>query len=519
MLAKKLSTGMKKMKKDYNISKKRKDSESLLSKIRKKEEERRLKENNELNVLSKITLNRRLIMTMVLFVGLFMGLALYMVYFQLFKSNKIENHSHNRRLWVDEDKVHRGSIYDRNENVLAYSDYDENGSQYRVYNYGRAAASVTGYNSKTYGKSGIEKSYNKFLLALSEDSQSKFRKMVINNDTGYDLHLSIDQNIQNIVYKYMENIVGACVIMDPRTGEVLSLVSNPTFDPNTIDEDWDSIIQNNDGSLVNRATNGGYRPGSTFKIVTATGILENDIDETYQDTGSEEIQGYEIKNYADQVYGFLDLRSAFVNSVNTYFANKTDVLGKDKYESLAERFMINRDYNFDLDKLNSIIPFDELNRVDTAMTGFGYGKSQITPLHMAMITSAIANEGKMMAPRLVNKIVDKEGNIVKENKDKLLSEVTSADNAKAIRDMMVEVVTKGTGINAYLDYLQIAGKTGTADKEGDLVDAWFVGFAPAYDPKLTISLVVEDSEGTGGEVAAPLAKNILDEIYMNVDLD
>lgn len=499
------------------IDKKRKNSQSLIDKIKQIEEEKRLEDIDKLNIISKTTLNKRLVFVMVFFVALFMTLALYLVYFQLFKRSDIENDSHNRRLWVNEDNIKRGSIYDRNGNVLAYSEEDSDGSQYRIYNYGKSASSVTGYSSKTYGKTGIEKSYNKELLALSGENLSNFRKMVVKNDTGYDVHLSLDQNIQEIVYEHIKAIKGSCVVMNPKTGEVLALVSNPSYDPNSVDEDWDFLIQNTDGPLVNRATSGAYRPGSTFKIVTATGVLNYDIDTSYNDTGVETIQGYDIKNFADQAFGMVNLRSAFVNSINTYFASKTNDLGRDKYKELAEKFMINKDYEFDMDKNNAIIPFDDLNQVDLAMTGFGYGKTQISPLHMAMITSAIANEGKMMQPRLVTKVIDKDGKIIEEKKDKVLSEVTSVENANYIRDMMVSVVNEGTGTSAYLDSVQIAGKTGTADKENNLLDAWFVGFAPAYDPDLAIALVVEDSDDTGGVVAAPIARDIISEIYQTIE--
>lgn len=499
------------------IDKKRKNSQSLIDKIKQIEEEKRLEDIDKLNIISKTTLNKRLVFVMVFFVALFMTLALYLVYFQLFKRSDIENDSHNRRLWVNEDNIKRGSIYDRNGNVLAYSEEDSDGSQYRIYNYGKSASSVTGYSSKTYGKTGIEKSYNKELLALSGENLSNFRKMVVKNDTGYDVHLSLDQNIQEIVYEHIKDIKGSCVVMNPKTGEVLALVSNPSYDPNSVDEDWDDLIQNTDGPLVNRATSGAYRPGSTFKIVTATGLLNYGLDTSYNDTGVETIQGYDIRNFADQTFGMVNLRSAFVNSINTYFASKTNDLGRDKYKELAEKFMINKDYEFDMDKNNAIIPFDDLNQVDLAMTGFGYGKTQISPLHMAMITSAIANEGKMMQPRLVTKVVDKDGKIIEEKKEKVLSEVTSVENANIIRDMMVSVVNEGTGTSAYLDSVQIAGKTGTADKENNLLDAWFVGFAPAYDPDIAIALVVEDSDDTGGVVAAPIARDIISAIYQTIE--
>lgn len=507
------------MNKDNNLDKKRNNFQSLIDKILKFEEEKRLEDNEKLNILSKTTLNKRLVYVMIFFIALFLTLALYLVYFQLFKRSEIENNSHNRRLWVNEDNIKRGDIYDRNGNVLAHSEENSDGSQYRVYNYGASASSITGYSSKTYGKSGIEKTYNKELLAISDENLSNFRKMVIKNEVGNDVHLTMDQNIQNIVYENMKGIVGACVVMNPTTGEILALVSNPTYDPNNVDDNWDELIQNTYGPFVNRATSGLYRPGSTFKIVTATGILDYNIDTSYFDDGVEKVQGYDIKNLSDQIFGQLNLRSAFVNSVNTYFAAKTNLIGHEKYEKLAGKFMINKDYDFDLEKNKSIIPFKDLNDVDLAMTGFGYGKSQITPLHMAMITSAIANNGKMMQPRLVKKIVDKDGKVVSERKAKVLSEVTSPDTANIIRDMMVAVVNYGTGTSAYLDSVQIAGKTGTADKENGLLDAWFVGFAPAYDPNLAIALVVEDSEDTGGVAVAPIARDIIREIYQNVNIN
>lgn len=343
--------------------------------------------------------------------------------------------------------------------------------------------------------------------------------MVVKNDVGNDLHLSLDQNIQNIVYAYLKSYKGACVIMDPNTGEVLAMVSTPSFNPNSLDNDWNNLIQTSDGRLVNRASQGLYRPGSSFKIITSASILDNGIDTSYNDEGSETIQGYEIKNYADQVFGNLDLRSAFINSANTYFANKAVMLGKDRLSKTSDAFTFNKDYKFDLDKNKSVIPFDDLNEADLAMTGFGYGKTQITPLHMAMISSAIANDGVMMQPRLVDKITNKDGETIFEAKNEVLSKATSEKTANTIRDYMLEVVNSGTGTKAYLDGIQLAGKTGTADKAGGNVDAWFVGFAPAYEPKIAFALVIEDSQGTGGEVAAPLARDIVRDIFNTVSFN
>ncbi len=506
-------------KKNRKASKKRSSNKTFIDTIKQKEEKQRLKNSRELKVLSKSTLNKRLLFVMIFFVIIFMGLAIYLVYFQLFKAKSIAQNDNNRRLWVNEDAIDRGSIYDRNENILAYSDRDYEGKQIRHYNYGRISSTITGYNSKTYGKTGIEKSFNKELLNLRDDELSNFRKMIVKNDVGNDLHLTIDQNIQNLTYNYMSNYVGAAVVMNPKTGEIYSLVSNPSFDPNSVDQDWDNLIANNNGPLVNRTTAGLYRPGSTFKIITANSILDNNINEDYMDEGSELIQNFEIKNFGDQVFGGLDLRRAFIYSSNTYFAAKTDQMGKEKLSKITDKYMFNQTYPFDLEKYDSVIPYKELNKVDLAMTGFGYGKTQTTPLHMAMVTSAIANEGKMMQPYMVSKILDKDGKRVYKAKNKVLSEVTNKENAEAIRDMMVGVVNEGTGTGAYINGIQVAGKTGTADKENGFIDAWFVGFAPAYDPKIAVAIVIEDAADTGGITAAPIARGLMLDIFNQVNLD
>lgn len=506
-------------KKNRKASKKRSSNKSIIDKVKQNEEKQRLKNSRELKVLSKSTLNKRLLFVMIFFIILFMGLAIYLVYFQLFKAKSIAQNDNNRRLRVNEDAINRGSIYDRNGNVLAYSDKDYEGNSIRHYNYGKVSSTITGYNSKTYGKTGIEKSFNKELLNLGDEDMSSFRKMIVKNDTGNNLHLTIDQNIQNLTYNCMSNYVGAAVVMNPKTGEVYSLVSNPTFDPNSVDDNWDNLIANNNGPLVNRTTTGLYRPGSTFKIVTASSILDNNIDQNYTDKGSESIQNFKIKNFGDQVFGAINLRKAFIYSVNTYFAAKTDAIGKEAFSKTTDKFMFNQSYPFDLEKYDSIIPYKELNKVDLAMTGFGYGKSQVTPLHMAMVTSAIANDGKMMQPYMVAEIINKDNKKIYKAKKKVLSEVTDKDSAQTIRDMMVDVVNEGTGKAAYINGIQVAGKTGSADKSNGLIDAWFVGFAPAYDPQIAVAIVLEDSKDTGGVSAAPIARGLMFDIFNQVKLN
>lgn len=481
--------------------------------------EKKSRKNQKSNVLKKTTMNNRIIYVMLFFIIIFLSIVLYLVYFQLIKAEELAANDHNKRNWVDENAIVRGSIFDRNGNKIVYSQKDNQGNWKRIYNYGIVDSTFTGFSSSQYGKSGLEKNYNNQLLNLSKAPISKFRNMVEKTGYGNNLVLTINQEIQNIAYNYLKEKTGAIVVMDPRNGEILAMVSNPTIDPNTIDNYWGEIIENNEGPLVNRAVQSNYRPGSTFKIISTIGILESGIDQSYNDIGKETIQGYDIKNFSDAIYGPLNLRSAFINSVNTYFASKIDKIGKDKFKEVVERFMFNKDYQFDLETIKSKIPFDDLNRADLAMTGFGYSKTEVTPLHMAMVTSAIANDGQMMQPIMVKSIVNKDGKVIEERKHKVLSHISTIENANLVRDFMVGVVNEGTGTAAYQDAIQIAGKTGTADKNNGSTDAWFVGFAPAYDPKISVVVILENDGSTGGQSAAPLAGALIRDISYSVKIE
>lgn len=499
---------------------KKKDKEKpFIKKILDMERKQRLNEEDEKHILKKSTMNKRLIYVLMLFIVMFLLIVLYLVYFQLFRAQTLAENNHNKRNWVNENEIKRGNIYDRNGKVLVYNEKDENGNSIRVYNNGIINSAFTGYNSVQYGKSGLEKTYNNELLNISDQPTSKIRDMVEKTGVGNNLNLTIDQTIQEIAYNSLGDHIGSIVVMDPRNGEVLAMVSKPSYDPNTLDQDWNTLIQNNDAPLLNRSSQGAYRPASTMKIVSSDVILRSGINTNFNDTGTVKIQNYDIKNYGDYSYGNVNLRTALINSLNTYFAAKVNEIGKKTYKEVAEKYMFNKNYKFDIEKLNAKIPFDELNQVDMAMTGFGYGKTRVTPLHMAMIASTIANDGKMMQPRLVKNVVNKDGKVVKESKSEVLSDVTSSDIANTIRDYMVDVVNYGTANKAYLQSIQIAGKSGTVDKKDGGVDVWFVGFAPAYDPKLAFAIVIEDSDEVAGEITVPIGGEMINSIINNVNLN
>ncbi|MDU6065091.1 MAG: penicillin-binding transpeptidase domain-containing protein, partial [Anaerococcus sp.] len=293
--------------------KKKKDKEKpFIKKILDMERKQRLNEEDEKHILKKSTMNKRLIYVLMLFIVMFLLIVLYLVYFQLFRAQTLAENNHNKRNWVNENEIKRGNIYDRNGKVLVYNEKDENGNSIRVYNNGIINSAFTGYNSVQYGKSGLEKTYNNELLNISDQPTSKIRDMVEKTGVGNNLNLTIDQTIQEIAFNCLGDHIGSIVVMDPRNGEVLAMVSKPSYDPNTLDQDWNTLIQNNDAPLLNRSSQGAYRPASTMKIVSSDVILRSGINTNFNDTGTVKIQNYDIKNYGDSSYGNVNLRTALI---------------------------------------------------------------------------------------------------------------------------------------------------------------------------------------------------------------
>ena len=317
---------------------------------------------------------------------------------------------------------------------------------------------------------------------------------------------------------------GSVVIMNPKTGEVLSMVSLPDFNSQNIAQDMQKINEANNGALFNSATKGKFAPGSVYKIVTTTAILESGISQKYTDEGMEKIDnGREFKNAGNKIYGRVDLKRAFTNSLNTYFVRKSVDMGIDIMGQVSEKYMINKKVNFELPLETSTWTFKRngFDRTALAAGGIGHDTILVTPLEMCMIASTIANDGVMMQPHLVKKIDSSDGKNVLRNTPTVLSEVTSKENADQITKYMVNVVNNGTGTEAYVSGLKVAGKTGTAQldlKEGTN-NAWFVGFAPADDPQVAISVVIPNVKDYGSQAAAPIAGELLKYAINNLQLE
>lgn len=449
------------------------------------------------------TENRRYMLVISGFVIAFLSLILFLTYFDTFKSETLATDPNNPRLYIDEQVYQRGNIYNRQKEMIAYSEYEDSKAK-RIFPYAEVDAPITGYQSTTLGQTGLEKSYNKELLGLDTEDKNDNKKI------GYDIYTTLDQRMQNIVYDELKDKTASMVISDPKTGEVLAMVSTPTFDPNNLEENWDDLIQAENGEMMNRATQGTYRPGSSMKIVTTAGILENNLNEFYNDTGSEYIKNFRIRNFGYYHYGQVDLADALRYSINTYFANKTMAMGYDGYKAITDRFMFNQKYKFDLEKAQNVIPYSEIYDADLAMTGFGYGKTQTNPLHMSMIAGSVANKGKMMQPYLVSSVVDKAGTVIKETKPEVLSSTMSETNAEYLKELLSYTVEEG--FDNSIKGQNIAGKTGTVENNKGTNEVWFVGMYPVSNPKYAFALVVENTSFTGSEVASPLAGKILRRI-------
>lgn len=448
---------------------------------------------------------------------LFISLIVYLSYFQLVKADTIKKSSYNKRLWLNEEKIKRGNILDTNDNILAYSEKNEKGTYDRIYNYDNLYSHIVGYSNRAYGKVGLELEYNNTLLNISDNlSINEIKNLVNPSEEGNHLKLTIDHDIQEYTRKALEGKKGAAVVINPKTGEIYSMVSLPDFNISKLNENWNQIIENKNSPFLNRATSGLYPPGSSFKLVTTLGLLENpNLDYNYNCTGSTTIDGYTLKDYSDKGHGEVNLSKALAKSCNTYFAEKGVELGSDKILNLSERFMINKKIPFDLPTKDSMLP-EKMGKTDIAATSIGQGKLQLTPLNLALISSTIANDGKMMKPILVKNIISPRNNIIKTNHPEILSDVTNERITNDLKNMMVEVVNNGTGTNAQLKDYQVAGKTGTAENASGKSHAWFTGFAPANNPKVAIAIILEEEGQTGGSTAAPIARDIIYKVLSKV---
>lgn len=454
---------------------------------------------------------------LIVFLLLFVALISYFSYFIAFDGPSVANKVQNKRLWAKRNEVLRGTIYDRAGNPLTKSEKVNTLTQKREYLGGAVFTHVLGYVDPKYGLSGLEATYDQDLMA---DNTSSYLELLKNKGKtkekiGHNLKTTIDSDIQKAAYDLLGDRRGSVVVLNPSTGEILAMVSKPSYDPNNLDKIWKDINSNPDRPLLNRAVAGLYPPGSVFKIITTTSALEN-IPEvqkrTFDDKGKIVFNSkYSLSNYGGHAYGNLDLRTGFLKSSNVVFGTLAMDLGNDKLKATAEKYFFNKDIEGDGVVINNSkfpkIPSGEPGNI--AQSGIGQSSILASPMEMALVASTIANKGVMMRPRLVSEVTTFDNQSLRVVKNEKLGTVTSEEIAGIIKDYMKDVVISGTGKAAAVPGIQVCGKTGTADHDNGEKEphSWFIGFGPYDNPQVAVAVIVEEG-GTGGGAAAKIASGV-----------
>lgn len=441
----------------------------------------------------------------------------YMVYFNVVRSKDIINSPYNVRLDSMADRVVRGKILDRNGNVLAETEVDENGDEKRVYPYGKLYAHVVGYDSK--GKSGLESAENFNLLTSNAFFAEKFiKEFQEKKNTGDNVVTTLDTQLQQAAYDALGSYKGAVIVMDVSTGKILSMVSKPDFDPNAIAENWESITSGEESVLLNRVTQGAYAPGSVFKLVTTLAYMrENNAyaNYSYECESEIEYEGTTIHCAKNRKHGEEDLMTSLANSCNTSFCNIGLTLNLTRYQNTAKDLLFNA-------KLPSVLPYSQskfqlsadASSAEVMMTAIGQGKTQMSPYHMALITASIANGGILMEPYLVDHIENYTGSVIDKNMPHKYAQLMTSEEAAQLKEYMMAVVSSGTASALSGQNYTIAGKTGTAEYSSDKEKAhsWFAGFTNVDNPELAICVVVESADNSGMS-AVTVTKKILNAYY------
>jgi len=455
-----------------------------------------------------------------LMVALFLGLAVYMGYFLQVRSEDVINNSYNARLDRFSDRIVRGKIMAGDGTVLAETQVDADGNETRVYYYGSVFDHAVGYSAK--GKTGIEALANFYLLTSHVNLLEQVgNELSGRKNPGDNVYTTLDAELQQAAYAALGDRKGVVIAMEPDTGKVLAMVSKPGYDPNTLLQDWDWLTDggNEEGQLLNRATQGLYPPGSTFKIVTALEYMREHPGgyRDYQfDCSGVYVNGdYRIKCYHGTAHGHQDFTRSFANSCNGAFSSLGLGLNLGAFRDTAKSLLFNSPLPITglPYKQSSFQMGPGADTWEILQTSIGQGTTQVTPMHNAMITAAIANGGTLMKPYFLNSVETAGGEEIKKFMPASYGSLMTAGEAEGLTELMRTVVTEGTGSAVRTDAYTVAAKTGSAEFEtGKETHAWFTGFAPVENPKLVVTVLVEEG-GSGGKAAAPIARQLFD-IYM-----
>ncbi|MBP5160424.1 MAG: penicillin-binding protein 2, partial [Lachnospiraceae bacterium] len=457
---------------------------------------------------------KRLLYVTYFFSALIVLMVGSLCYFIAVSSHDFCLDSRNARHDLLAKNVIRGDILTADGKVIATTKVKD-GDEVRSYPYKNMFCHVGGRSDN--GKTGVELLANDELLSSDINGLKKIENDINElKNPGNNVITTLNYSLQKAAYDALGDMKGAVVVLEPKTGKVLALVSKPDYDPNNVSEKWEKLNKDEDGShrLMNRATTGLYQPGSTFKVLTLLEYMRENKD--YEDfkfncKGETRVNGVTVHCAAGLVHGKEDLKSSFANSCNSAFATIGCGLDMERMRMLAETFLFNRTLPGQLtDKAGAFALTGKSEDIDIPQSIIGLSTTLITPLHNALIAATIANEGVMMTPYVIDHVENANGGTVTSKKPEKYNRIILEEEAEKLNEYMCAVVEDGTGSKLSTFPFKVAGKTGTATYDKDQnAHAWFIGFAPADDPEIAISVVCE-SAGSGSRYAVPVAKKVLE---------
>ena len=468
--------------------------------------------------------------------SMFLSLFLAGTLVQAVNTEAVANDPRNVRNIYESYKTQRGPILVDGKPIAESVPVDNAYRYLRTYE-NKIYSSVTGFFSVFRGATGIEAAANSY---LSGQSSSQFFEQVSavlsgNPVTGAAVELTIDPKMQQAAWDALGDYSGALIAMDPVTGNILAMVSKPGFNANRVaSHDSDKVRQNyvelesNPANpLINKTISGDlYHPGSVFKLVVAAAALESGqytASSTFDNPVSVQLPDStsEVFNSSRKTCGpkaQVSLSYAMRFSCNVPFVELGLALGQDRIRAQAELFGFGKEIRVPMLTTPSMYP-EEMDQAQLGLSSFGQFDVRVSPLQMALVSSAIANGGLMMQPNLIESVISPNLSVIQSTQPEVLSQPITAETAEALKKMMVQSVSKGVASNASVSGVKVAGKTGTAENgEGQRVTLWFTGFAPSVNPRVAIALVIEDGGGrdtgaSGNATAAPVARSFFKAVF------
>jgi peptidoglycan glycosyltransferase len=449
---------------------------------------------------------------------------------QVVRAQSLRENSRNTRVLTEEYDQERGAIVVAGNEIASSVPTGDTLDYLRQYPQGPLYAAVTGYYSVLFGKTGIERAENDVLTGT--DDRLALRRigdiLTGRDPSGGNVELTLDPAVQQAAMDGLDGVTGAVVALDPSTGAVLGLASTPTYDPAQLSSHdpaamraYDEQITPAEGSgdadpRVNQAISERYPPGSIFKvIVSAAALAGGDYTPDTVVPAPQQLTlpgtSTQLENFGGEACspsGEQSLIDALTVSCNTAFAQLGIDLGEDRVREMAEAFGLD-DERFDMPLTVSGSTIGDIaNDAELGVTSIGQQDVAVTPMQAAMIASAVANDGTLMKPYLVDSIQAPDLTVVDQTDPEEMSSPISADVADQLTRMMTSVVDNGSGRRARISGVEVAGKTGTAENAGPDHN-WFIGFAPADDPQIAVAVFVRNGGGTGGDISAPIAKSVI----------